>query len=203
MNNDLKTGIGFLIPTGALVGFITALVAGNYLMGVIMAVAGVLGWFVYMAVMESAPPKVTGNVIILFGVLLSLAIFLNYGWEQNIFGGFELRQDGLISAIIILFFSIILGVVYRRGEQTGQPKDSPLSEAEMALVKDALAQDTTVKDAKVIVIKQEATAEPEVEDQDEEYEYSYDEAYAYPPEYYEDYEDFEEDDEEDEEDEED
>lgn len=192
MNNDLKTGIGLLIPAGALVGFVTSLIAGNYLLGVIMAVVGVLGWFVYMAVMESTPPNVTGNVIILFGVLLSLAIFLNYGWEQSIFGGFELRPDGLILALIILFFSIMLGVVFRRSDRNGRTKDTPLSEAEMALVKEALARDSDEsKEPKVIVIKQEAPPQPEIEEEGEEYEYAYDETYAYPPEYYEDYEDFE------------
>ncbi len=200
MNNDLKTGIGFLIPASALVGFVTSLIAGNYLLGVIMAVAGILGWFVYMAVMESTPPKVTGNVIILFGVLLSLAIFLNYGWEQSMFGGFELRPDGFISAIIILFFSIMLGVVFRRSDGNGRTKDTPLSEEEMAMVKEALARDSDEsKEPKVIVIKQETPPEPEIEEKGEEYEYTYDEAYAYPPEYYEDYEDFEDEEEEEEE----
>lgn len=66
MNNDIKTAVGFLIPVAALIGFVLSLVNGNYLSGVLMAVAGILGWFVYMAVMESSPPSVTVNLIILF-----------------------------------------------------------------------------------------------------------------------------------------
>jgi len=187
MNSDIKTGIGFLIPAGALVGFVLSMIAGNYLLGTLLAVTGILGWFIYMAVMETSPPTVTGNVIILFGFLLSLAVFLNYGWEQNMFGGFMFRTDGSILALIILLFSILLGVVYRRYDLSGsRAEQPPLSEEDLALVKKALAEEGTSEkgssEPKVIVVKQEAPKEPEPEP--EEYEYDYNAAYAYPPEYY-------------------
>lgn len=193
MNSDIKTGIGFLIPAGALVGFVVSIIAGNYLLGTLLAVAGVLGWFIYMAVMESAPPTVTGNVIILFGFLLSLAVFLNYGWEQNMFGGFMFRADGSVLALILLFFSILLGVVYRRYETAGGKKEEVvLSENELAAVKEALAKEKegagSTAEPKVIVVKQEPAKEPEQEPE-EEYDYDYNAAYAYPPDYYYDDED--------------
>ncbi len=202
MNNNIKAGIGFLIPAGALVGFVLSIIAGNYLLGTLLAVVGILGWFIYMAVMETAPPTVTGNVIILFGFLLSLAVFLNYGWEQNMFGGFMFRTDGSILALIILLFSILLGVVYRRYDLSGGKTEPPLSEKELTLVKKALAGEETSEkgssEPKIIVVKQEAPKGPESEP--EEYEYDYNTAYAYPPEYYyDDEEDYDEDEYEDEE----
>lgn len=179
MSTDLKTGIGFLIPLGALVGFVLSLLAENFMVGILFAVAGILVWFLYMAVMETAPPGVTGNVIILFGVLLSLGFFLNYGWEQNMFGGFELRPDGTILALIILFFTSLLGVVFRRVSPARAAPPPELTERERELVQKALEEEGAEAEPRVIVVKPEAAP---VEEEEEEAEYEY--PYAYPPEYY-------------------
>ena len=58
-------------------------------------------------------PDVTGNVVILFGSLLSAAFFLNYGLTSNMFGGFSLNLEGAAVAAILLFFSVLLGVSLR------------------------------------------------------------------------------------------
>ena len=58
-------------------------------------------------------PDVTGNVVILFGGLLSAAFFLNYGLTSNMFGGFSLNLEGAAVAAILLFFSVLLGVSLR------------------------------------------------------------------------------------------
>ena len=57
MVNDMKSGIGFLIPAAGVVGFFTSLLMGEFLVSIIIAVAGILIWFLYMAVMESQIPE--------------------------------------------------------------------------------------------------------------------------------------------------
>ncbi|MEE8335465.1 MAG: hypothetical protein V3S48_03405 [Candidatus Neomarinimicrobiota bacterium] len=184
MNNDLKTGVGFLFPASALIGFVISIINENYTLGILLIMAGILGWFIYMVVMESSPPLVTGNVIVLFGFLLSAAVFLKYGWDKDLFGGFLLKADGGIFALVLLFFSTLIGIVYRRSAQDKLMKPE-LTDSELALVKDAMGQDVSgsAVDPKIIVIKQEiekpaGEAEEIKEPEDE---------YAYPPEYYYDY----------------
>ena len=71
MAKDMKTGVGFIIPAAGVVGFFTSLFLGEHLISIIVAVLGILAWFAYMLVMESHVPREMGNMIILFGVLLS------------------------------------------------------------------------------------------------------------------------------------
>jgi len=59
-------------------------------------------------------PTVTGNVIIVFGVLISLAVFLNYGWDRNMFGGYEFNIEGAAGAALLLFFNVLLGVLFKK-----------------------------------------------------------------------------------------
>ena len=75
MNNDVKSGLGYIIPFGAIVGFFTALILGEYLISIVIAIAGILVWFLYMVVMESSPPSNLGNLIIF---LVSC-----YQWESS------------------------------------------------------------------------------------------------------------------------
>ena len=79
MANDIKSGVGFIIPAAGVVGFFTSLLLGEYMLSIIIAVLGILIWFIYMLVMESHMPHEMGNMIMLFGVLLSLGIFFSFG----------------------------------------------------------------------------------------------------------------------------
>ena len=56
MNSDIKSGVGFIIPLGAIIGFFTALFLGEHLLSICIAIAGILIWFLYMVIMESSPP---------------------------------------------------------------------------------------------------------------------------------------------------
>jgi len=105
MANDMKSGIGFIIPAAGVVGFFTSLLLGEFLVSIIIAVAGIMVWFLYMLVMESNMPQQMGNMILLFGILLSIGIFFGFGITQNMFGGFEFQPEGSIFALVILFFS--------------------------------------------------------------------------------------------------
>ena len=113
MNNNIKTGVGLLVPAAAIIAFFFSIFTENYLVGVFLSISGVLVWFLYAAVMETEMPNVTGNIIILFGLLLSFAVFLNYGWERNMFGGVVFNLEGAAGSVVLLFFSVLLGVLFK------------------------------------------------------------------------------------------
>jgi hypothetical protein len=121
MNNNIRVGVGFLIPAVAIIAFFSSILAENYLLGIFFAIAGVLVWFLYAAIMQSELPDVTGNVIIVFGFLLSSAVLLKYGWEQNMFGGFVFNLEGAVVSAVLLFFSVLLGVLFRNNHPGHPP----------------------------------------------------------------------------------
>ena len=160
MSNDIKSGIGYIIPFGAIIGFFTALFLGEFLISIIIAIAGILVWFLYMVVMESSPPSNLGNLIIFFGILLSIGIFMGFGVSQNMWGGIEFVSEGSLFALVILFFSILTGMLFRGQPFIQQPATSyDLSSQEKKWVDEALknnGQDTGSSDSKVIVVRQES-----------------------------------------------
>ena len=188
MADNIKTGIGFIIPTASLIGFVLSILSSDYFNGIIFIIAGMIVWMLYILVVESTTPALMGNILILFIVLLSLGVFLNYGLSQNMFGGYELKSEGSLIALLVLFFGGLIGMVFR--EYISVTPVSSLSTEELALVNNALKKseniDQTKTDPKVIVVKQETPKDDvdDVDDVDDEWDYS--QMYAYPPDYYED-----------------
>ena len=194
---SIKSGIGFIIPFGAIIGFVLSIIAENYVLGIFFAVAGMLVWLLYLAVMDTAAPDTMGNFIILFGVLLALAVFMNFGWEQNIWGGIEFKAEGSVLALVVLFFATLSGVLYRQQFAAVQPQ---LTSSEQELVDKALRGE---ENPRVIVVKQEmeddnTDDEDDEDDEDDDYEEYKEYDYAYPYYFDEDDEYIYEDDEEDE-----
>ena len=193
MVDNIKTGIGFFIPVASLIGFVLSILSNNYFASIIFIVSGMMIWMLYILVVESNTPALMGNILILFVVLLSLAVFLNYGLSQNMFGGYELKADGSLIALLVLFFGGLIGMIFR---QSISDSTAPsLSSEDLALVNKALEKSDNLDDAKVdpkvIVVKQEVPKEA-VKEEEEEEEWDYSQMYAYPPEYYEEYEEEEE-----------
>ena len=197
MANDMKSGIGFIIPAAGVVGFFTSLLLGEFLVSIIIAVAGIMVWFLYMLVMESNMPQQMGNMILLFGILLSIGIFFGFGVTQNMFGGFEFQPEGSIFALVILFFAVLTGLNFRnQASSTVAPAGgSGLSDSDRDLVMDAIKQSQEPTEAsdepRVIVVKQEATPEVAVEEKKEDepnpyapYDMANNPYFVYPPDYY-------------------
>ena len=179
MASSIKSGIGFIIPFGAIIGFVLSIIAENYVLGIFFAVAGMLVWLLYLAVMDTAAPDTMGNFIILFGVLLALAVFMNFGWEQNIWGGIEFKAEGSVLALVVLFFATLSGVLYRQQFAAVQPQ---LTSSEQELVDKALRGE---ENPRVIVVKQEmeddnTDDEDDEDDEDDDYEEYKEYDYAYP-----------------------
>ena len=193
MADSIKTGIGFLIPVGSLIGFIQSLLSNDYITGIIFIIGGLMIWMLYILVVESTTPTLMGNILIVFIVLLSLAVFLNYGLAQNIWGGYELKSDGSIIALLVLFFGGLIGLMFRQ-HLLGTPVPS-LTAEDQDLVNKALGKSNNKgsTDSKVIVVKQEAPPIKEDDEEEDEEEWDYSNMYAYPPEYYEHYYDDEDD----------
>ena len=130
MNENIKVGFGVLIPAAAIVAFFFSLLSEQFLLGILIAVSGIFGWFLYSAVVETSMPNFTGNIIIVFGVLLSVASFLNYGVEQNMFGGFSFNLEGVSGSAVLLFFAVLLGLLFRN--KTPAPVSDPTNNIQVA-----------------------------------------------------------------------
>ena len=212
MANDMKSGFGYIIPAAGVVGFVIALLLGEFLASILITVLGILVWFLYMLVMESNIPKQMGNMIILFGVMLSIGIFLGFGITQNLWGGFEFEAEGSILSLVILFFAILTGLNFRNQQNvltsSSATNTSNLSKDDRDFVMNAINQvqgsnTTTNSDPKVIVVKQEIPNK--IEDSKKEelpssnpYSMNNNPYFTYPPDYYYDEDDYDDDDYEDE-----
>ena len=123
MNDNSKISVGLLIPAISIIAFVALLFSENYIASLFVAVSGLMVWFAYSAVMNAKMPDITGNIVIVFGGLLSTAFFLNYGLSTNMFGGFEINLEGVGGSILILFFTVLMGVLYNGNSQNSDSKD--------------------------------------------------------------------------------
>ena len=185
MNDNIKTSLGLLVPFSSLAFFVYFSLLGNFLAAILAAIGGVMFWFLYSLVMESKMPDIIGNMVILFGGLLTVAFFLNYGVSKNMFGGFNISLEGTAASAIILFFSVLLGVSLRN--QIPNSIKSRKLETPISLSADPLVNESMNVDA-----NNDVTSEPFDENYSyydpSEYEYpdSYD--YEYDDDYYDPYE---------------
>ena len=72
MNENSKISVGLLIPAVSVIAFVSMLFSENYITALFVAVSGLMVWFAYSAIMNTKMPDVTGNIVIVFGIMLSL-----------------------------------------------------------------------------------------------------------------------------------
>ena len=158
MNDNSRISVGLLIPAVSVVAFVSMILSENYIAGLFVAISGLMVWFTYSAVMNTKMPDVTGNIVIVFGVMLSLAFFMNYGLLTSMFGGFEIKLEGVVGSVLILFFTVLMGVLFNNAntDHTSQDISTP--------------QSPTVQ-PKIVTQPVESSDESDNED----YEYDYDE----------------------------
>ena len=128
MNDNIKVGVGFLIPASAIILFIASLYAENFLLSAFISILGILVWFLYSAIMQTNMPNVTGNIIIFFGVLLSIAVFLSFGVRRNMFGGYELAPEGGAGSAILLLIIVLVGIHFKNNSTLPANNTQPASE---------------------------------------------------------------------------
>ena len=123
MNDNSKISVGLLIPAVSVIAFVSMLLSENYIAGLFVAISGLMVWFTYSAVMNTKMPDVTGNIVIVFGIMLSLAFFMNYGLLTSMFGGFEIKLEGVVGSVLILFFTALMGVLFNNANTNHTPQD--------------------------------------------------------------------------------
>ena len=166
MANDIKSGVGYIIAAGV-VGFFTALLYGatdskhhNCYCWNISLVYLYVDYGVFSTVTISV-----GESNNFFGILLTIGIFIAFGVGRNMFGGYIFKTEGSLISLIILFFSVLTGMLYRNqviGRTLPTKFSSGLTESDREWVKKALEGNVdSQKDKippKVIVVKQEPSA---------------------------------------------
>lgn len=172
--NDLKNNFSFFILFLIVLAFVLSFLAENYIMAILFIVGGITFWMLYLNLAKVRIHRQTGAILIIFGVLLFSAVFMAYGVEQDIWGGYRLNSDGVILSLIILFFAVMPGLIFyyiRRPQPPTVPPPTALPSIEK-------------------------TSSPEVSLPSEKYPGFEDYEYYYDPEmaaaYYEDYEEEEE-----------
>ena len=114
MNSNIKTSVGLMIPLVAIIVFSVLIYTENNIAAIFAAIGGLSAWFLYSSVMDAEMPDVTGNIIVLFGFLLSTAFFLNYGLTRNMFGGYEINLEGVAISSTLLFLIVLVGISFRQ-----------------------------------------------------------------------------------------
>ena len=113
MNENVKIFVGLLAPTATFVAFFFSVFSENYVLGMFLSIFGISSWLFFTFVVKAYWHQITGNIIIVFGALLALSVFLDAGIERNMFGGLNFLSKGVASSAILLFFSVLLGVLFK------------------------------------------------------------------------------------------
>ena len=170
MNNDTKTTVGLIIPAIFAVVFFIVIFNQNFLNALFVAVSGLLVWFTYSSIVRAKMPDFTGNIVMLYGAMLSLAFFLNYGLTINMFGGYEAQVEGAVGAVMILFFTILLGSLFNSKSELKLEKLEGSS-----LENKVIPQEEEVVDYANRPAQARADNEDAYDDYDYDYDYDYDE----------------------------
>ncbi|MBC8174851.1 MAG: hypothetical protein H8E82_04260 [Candidatus Marinimicrobia bacterium] len=173
MNDNLKSTFGYIILLCAVVGFVLSFIASDFLLSILFIVGGVMFWLIYINSVRASIHRSIGAILIIFGFFLSCSVFTAFGLEQDIWGGYHIKEDGTILSVVVLFFSIMPGLVFYY-----------LSRNKLGVVPPPAQPSPKVRESKEISTKKEYVSPQDYE----ELEYYY-EPLEYPEEYEEESED--------------
>lgn len=110
-NQDIKALFGYLILLGAIIGVVLSFVAAHYYLAILFVVGGLLVWMIYVNVARVRIHRQTGAILIIFGVLLATGVFLAFGIQQDMWGGYRLKPEGAILSLVLLLFGVMPGLI--------------------------------------------------------------------------------------------
>ena len=122
---EIKATFGYLLLLAAVIAFIVAFLAASYYLAVLFILGGLLAWMIYLNIANVGLHRPIGAILIVFGVLLATAIFMAFGIEQDVWGGYRLKPEGATLSLIILFFAIMPGLVFYYFHKPGPPRSFP------------------------------------------------------------------------------
>lgn len=111
-NQDVKALFGYLILLSAIIGVVLSFAAVHFYLAILFVVGGLLVWMTYVNLARVPIHRQTGAILIIFGVLLASAVFMAFGIEQDIWGGYRLKPEGAILSLVILLFGIMPGLIF-------------------------------------------------------------------------------------------
>lgn len=128
LNNKLNLIKNSILGIG-LILFLYSVYLDRFEISLIIAFSAILIWMgIGLLWLQERNYKQIGNTLIGAGLIISLAIFFNFGVEPTPIpiGGFVFNSDGIYKAISLLFLFIISGFLFRYLDEL-VPEDAHIS----------------------------------------------------------------------------
>ena len=111
-NNRILIGHGILGL--AILIFYVALLFGSFYYGAIGLLIGLCAWFIifFNGQTENLAAMST-TVMSVFAIVTGLGTFIGLGVRPDIFGGSELKAEGIALALLVGLLFLILGLIFR------------------------------------------------------------------------------------------
>lgn len=122
IDQDSRTVFGYFILLLSTIAFGVAIGNEQYYLAVLSIVGGLILWLMYINVASVTLRGQLGSILILFGIMLSIPVFLLFAVEQDIWGGYHIKPDGATLAIVILFLTIAPGLILRYNNKRLSPQ---------------------------------------------------------------------------------
>ncbi len=105
----MKNLITFFILFSSLSTYVFFLFTRNYPLSIISIALGFIIWLISMGIYKR---KISGLhfILILFGMLVSLAFFIGYGIEQDMWGGYHFDSEASFLSFGLMLILILPGV---------------------------------------------------------------------------------------------
>ena len=113
IDQDTRTVFGYFILLLSAIAFGIAIGYEQYYLAALSIVGGLILWLAYISVAGVALRGQLGSILILFGLMLSIPVFLLFAVEQDMWGGYHIKPDGATLALVMLFLTIAPGMILR------------------------------------------------------------------------------------------